>query len=94
MPRKVAHKVSDHSDGVRVVLWRKWAFHIAFYIINFLEGIFIFKPCIINKLKHAILNIQTRVTLMSPLIQPSIIRVPHFGPPTSDGQDSEAFILL
>jgi hypothetical protein len=44
MPRKVAHKVSDHSDAGRVVLWRKWAFHIAFYIINFLEGIFIFKP--------------------------------------------------
>jgi hypothetical protein len=35
MPRKVAHKVSDHSDAVRVVLWRKWAFHIAFYVFNF-----------------------------------------------------------
>jgi hypothetical protein len=30
MPRKVAHKVSDHSDAGCVVLWRKWAFHIAF----------------------------------------------------------------
>jgi hypothetical protein len=39
MPRKVAHKVSDHSDAARVVLWRKWAFHIAFYIFNFLEEI-------------------------------------------------------
>ncbi|EFX76189.1 hypothetical protein DAPPUDRAFT_249347 [Daphnia pulex] len=28
-PGKVAHKVSDHSDAGRVVLWRKWAFHIA-----------------------------------------------------------------
>ncbi len=46
MPRKVAHKVSDHSDAARVVLWRKWAFHIAFYIFNFLEEIFIFRPCI------------------------------------------------
>ncbi len=46
MPRKVAHKVSDHSYAARVVLWRQWAFHIAFYIFNFLEGIFIFKPCI------------------------------------------------
>jgi hypothetical protein len=46
MPRKVAHKVSDHSDAARVVLWRQWAFHIAFYIFNFLEGIFILKPCI------------------------------------------------
>jgi hypothetical protein len=46
MPRKVAHKVSDHSNAARVDLWRKWAFHIAFYIFNFLEGIFIFKPCI------------------------------------------------
>jgi hypothetical protein len=52
MPRKVAHKVSDHSDGGRVVLWRKWAFHIAFYIINFLEGIFIFKPCILYPFKR------------------------------------------
>jgi hypothetical protein len=34
-PRKVAPKVSDHSDAARVVLWRKWAFHIAFYIFNF-----------------------------------------------------------
>jgi hypothetical protein len=30
MPRKVAHKVSDHPDAGCVVLWRKWAFHIAF----------------------------------------------------------------
>jgi hypothetical protein len=45
-------------------------------------------------MKHAIPNIQTRGTPMSPLIQPTIMYVPHFGPPTSDGQDSEAFILL
>jgi hypothetical protein len=48
MHRKVAHKVSDHSDAAGVVLWQQWAFHIAFYIsiFNFLEGILIFKPCI------------------------------------------------
>jgi hypothetical protein len=45
-------------------------------------------------MKHAIPNIQTRVTPMSPLIQPTIMCVTHFSPPTSDGQDSEAFIPL